>query len=407
MACTMPSTSPTVSITAATLNSGFNHASRGELNLAIVLNRRYTVIALRDWANYNLRYFSVIDDQPGGERWFVGRGCKNCHGLRYDPNYHSGMDWFTTFAIRPSWGRDHAPTPMRGSTSLPWKFEIVHDYSLGHNLFVTRDGLSKKLIAVGGQKGGKYYGNHGAGPGYSSSRELRDGLRIMTANNWNEVVSDEVWKHPRHDSSSYFIGREITSAADKRCCFDSVVSLVKHKGRWLVFTRVNLKFWGGRFVQVAKSRSDNVHGPYERSKVLDILGYPEQSDGNIYFGAIHLHPLDPDMLLGLFPVNLGIRGRSNADGDSFIGMALSCDGVHWSELVHVMKSVPRDGRTYDMPVNGMFVANGVVTFYVHRDVEHVAPTYATTSKIEELRFRRDRLEAFTQQVKSSAVCAHD
>ena len=63
-----------------------------------------------------------------------------------------------------------------------------------------------------------------------------------------------------------------------------------------------------------------------------------------------------------------------------------------------------DGRTYDQPVNGLFVANGVVTFYIHRDVEHIAPSYERTSKIEQIQFRRDALEAFTSQVKRSAVC---
>mmetsp|Transcript_36274 Transcript_36274/g.72134 ORF Transcript_36274/g.72134 Transcript_36274/m.72134 type:complete len:339 (-) Transcript_36274:76-1092(-) len=335
----------------------------------------------------------MIDDEPGGERWLIARACKNCHSLRYDSHYVDGMDWFTTFAIRPSWGRERV-----GSTSLPWKQEIVHDYSYGHNLFVTREGDSNKLIAVGGQMGGKHYNQHTTGPGYSSSRELRDGLRILTANSFSKVL-DGQWTHPKHDSSTFFFGSSITSSRDKRCCFDSVVTIVKHKGRWLVFSRVNLKFWGGRFVQVAKSRGGNIRGPYDRSEILDIQGYSESGgDGNIYFGSVHLHPLDNEMLLGLFPVNLGIDGRSNADGDSFIGMSLSCDGVKWSEFVHVMKSKGRDGRTYDQPVSGIFAANDMVTFYVHRDVEHISPSYASSSKIEQLKFRKDALAAFTQQV---------
>ena len=375
------------------INYAFRSAEQGDLNDAILNRQRDTVVDLSRFADYNLRYFTAIEDGPRGYRWFVGRGCHNCHSLRHDPDYVPGIDWLATFAVKPSWGQSGEDDHVQ---------EIVHDFSMGHNLAVVRED-GGHMIGLGGQLYGKLYNSHIVGPGYTSDKELRDGIRILRADSFQDVLNG-AWLHPPHDDSTKFASRSFTSTEDKRCCFDSVVSLVFHRGRWLVFSRVNMKYWGGRYVQVAQSDNEEVRSGYSRSTSIDIAGYDKLGDGNIYCGEITKHPLDSDMLLGMFPVNAGIPGHANGNGDTYIGMAFSCDGFSWSELVHLVKSKGKEGRAYDMPVNGVFLQGGVVTFYVHRDVEHIAPTYATTARIEEFTFRMDVFAALTRRVKESEIC---
>lgn len=374
-------------------------------NTEILNDWRQTALKLSagQFPNYNLRYFTAINAKPGGYRWFIGRGCKFCTGLRNsdEDDFEPSMDWFTTFAIKPAWGRT---TPANDRTRSPFgdeMQEIVHDYSISHNLDVVYD--NGRLIGLGGQKGGKFWGVDHHGPGYESSRELRDGMRILLADSWAAVLGG-AWTHPKHDASTWFAGEGFTSEEDERCCFDSVVSIVKHRGHWLVYSRVNMKYWGGRFVQVSRSLNADVRGEYLKSQPIDIAGYNPRGPGNVYFGVVHKHPLDDSMLIGMFPINMGEQGEPNGDGYSFIGMALSCDGFKWSELVYLFRSRGRDGRTYDQPVKGLFLIGTQVHFYIHRDVEHIAPGFERYSHIEEFSFKTSKLEAFTRTVKQSNMC---
>ena len=68
--------------------------------------------------------------------------------------------------------------------------------------------------------------------------------------------------------------------------------------------------------------------------------------GNIYFAAVDMHPLVPDMLIGLFPINTGKWGEGNGDGESYIALSFSCDGVHWSQVTPLVWTVGQDGRTW-------------------------------------------------------------
>ena len=72
--------------------------------------------------------------------------------------------------------------------------------------------------------------------------------------------------------------------------------------------------------------------------------------------AVNPNPVDPETLIGLFPTlsaGKGVAGRK-----AFVGMAISCDGAHFSSLRPVLRSMEGYmGRTTEHPVDGI-VARG-------------------------------------------------
>ena len=161
------------------------------------------------------------------------------------------------------------------------------------------------------------------------------------------------------------------------CEYDGKLSFVRMASAgsvvWHVFARTNLKpYGGGRFVQVANASS--VQGPYGAFQRVQIDGYDEGGPGNIYFAAVDNNPLDTETMLGLFPVNLGNEEEGgNGNGESFIALSLSCDGVHWSNLTRLVWSVGMFGRTWDHPVDGVVLHGDNVYFMVTR---HSNPRHA-------------------------------
>eukprot|EP00966_Prymnesium_polylepis_P131531 3042331-Prymnesium_polylepis.1 len=151
--------------------------------------------------------------------------------------------------------------------------------------------------------------------------------------------------------------------------FDGKISAVRmHDGHFLLYARANLKERGGRFVVVARSlttaawgEGDENYGDFE---LLSIEGYDRNGPGNLYFAAVDQHPwigLFPGVLIGLFPVNRGVPGEGNGDGESFVALSFSCDGVHWSALEPLVWSVGLHGRTWDHPVDGLLLEEGPPT----------------------------------------------
>jgi len=177
-----------------------------------------------------------------------------------------------------------------------------------------------------------------------------------------------------------------------RCQFDGKLSAAMLKGRLLLYARSNLvEGHGGRFVQVTHTDTpeklvrdgDAAWAPFRPVEIdgLWLVGNVEAT--NVYFAAVKPNPVDEGTVLGLFPVSSprsnfrvvpacvgkGV-GRALA---TFVGVALSCDGVHFSELTCLVPSNPADGgRTADHPVDGFFQFNGTVSFYVHLDVEAIS-----------------------------------
>ena len=90
------------------------------------------------------------------------------------------------------------------------------------------------------------------------------------------------------------------------------------RNQYLIYARANLQpYKGGRYVQVARSETDDPRGPYGAFELLRITGVAEPDAQNVYFGAVKQNPLDERTLLGLFPLaltpGLGTRGEPHAE----------------------------------------------------------------------------------------------
>ena len=89
---------------------------------------------------------------------------------------------------------------------------------------------------------------------------------------------------------------------------------------------------GARFVQTTSAR--NATGPWAPFEPIRIRGYDASAQSNnIYFAAVNENPVDAGSLLGVFPVNAGRNG-------TFVGLALSCDGVRFSRMTRLLASRP-------------------------------------------------------------------
>lgn len=185
-------------------------------------------------------------------------------------------------------------------------------------------------------------------------------------------------------------------ARRKTCDFDGRFSAVEFRGRLYVYARANsLPEGGGRYVQVTSIRRDALlRGPggsmgWSKFKLATFGGrtnmtlpqlqklergsWTKQESqaplGEIYAAAITVNPLDPTTLVGLFPVVKPKRTFALAETAS-ISLALSCDGVHFSELKPILRAnvgSPR-GEIADHPVDGLLYRADQLFFYVHHDV---------------------------------------
>jgi hypothetical protein len=235
---------------------------------------------------------------------------------------------------------------------------IIDDHNVAHNFVLRRVGA--RFFGMGGR------GARGAG------------IRVFTADSAAEIQSGR-WL----DSAGSVIIRgnhpgcvEARGTWNGICEYDGKISFVRMTSAgsvvWHVFARTNLKSHGGRFVQVASASS--AQGPYGALQPIQIDGYDKGGPGNIYFAAVDNNPLDTETMLGLFPVNLGNREEGgNGDGESFIALSLSCDGVHWSNLTRLVWTLGREGRTWDHPVDGVVLHGDSVYFMVtrHSNPQHM------------------------------------
>ena len=124
--------------------------------------------------------------------------------------------------------------------------------------------------------------------------------------------------------------------------------------------------FGGRHVQVL--RFEPSIRPFELISIRDYrsVGAPPVSGDNVYFAVVLKNPVAKGYIL-LAPVV-----REEPTRKAFIGMAFSCDGVHFSEFLRVLESTPASyGRGTDQPVDGLVVRGPNAYFYVHRDVPGV------------------------------------
>ena len=256
-----------------------------------------------------------------------------------------------------------------GYDARSWEPSAIHlsvPHHVAHNLAVTVDRTGALLMAGGQYRARPLKLLHGqlmseASPGvlaYSASPASR-----LVATNGSMPHPPRLLLRGDHPGCV-----ERRALFEGRCEFDGRLSLAATTdGRLHLYARANLNVQaGGRHVQVASAASpDSTFGPFS---TIRIEGYKSQSGARaggpeIYYAAVKPNPADGDRsLVGLFPVR-----TSHA---AFIGLAVSCDGVHFSPLQHLVDSEPSamHGRGMDHPVDGLVVRGGNVHFYVHRNV---------------------------------------
>lgn len=219
------------------------------------------------------------------------------------------------------------------------------------------------------------------------------------------------------------------------CEYDGKLSLVRFRGRYLIYARANLEpIKGGRYVQVTSTARDSPKGPWGAFRTLRIAGYGalKAATGNIYFAAVKPNPIDEQRtLLGLFPVALSpgaearehlpvfaMRKRRNSNTfkrviatprvhGGFIGLSISCDGVHWAPLIAISTCQVHQNRTFDQPVDGFVVVDGKVFAVVHRGVPGISKNLGKSNPTEpESNRRLQPLELDAAALASLTRAAH-
>jgi len=306
---------------------------------------------------FHCRYFNLVE--PGV---LVGRG----EGAQYPwPNGDHMDSWL-----------------LSSSAETPTKVAVIRDSSTSANLWVRK--VNGRYYAAGGEAVGPDE------PDYRWDDENRDGIRVFSADSLEELLAG-AWLVPSHDDSTLALGGQhagcFTARRDNGACmYDSKVSLVRHTSQvhgvvWLLYTRLNLKEHGGRYVQVATTQGDAIRGPYGPLEQINVVGYDRRGPSNLYFIAVDNNPLDASTLLGLMPVNEGETGLGNGVGESYIALSISCDGINWSSLTKLVWSTGREGRTYDHPVDGLLYEDGRLYLLMHHDVPNISPFAPRQSRI--------------------------
>ena len=203
------------------------------------------------------------------------------------------------------------------------------------------------------------------------------------------------------------------------CEFDGRISVQRFKGRYYLYARANMRReGGGRFVQVTSAASPE--GPWAPFQLVAFQGRYDwcmASKNNVYSSAVKTNPADHSTLLGVFPftgpgtgLNSGERPRRRY---AHIALAVSCDGVHFSEPLPVLR-VSRDwwGRPNDLPVDGYVLRGDSVYFFVH-EVSHAVTSalrgrHATvaTYRVNPLSVRTSVRTGYVPTLVLSCRCEH-
>lgn len=154
---------------------------------------------------------------------------------------------------------------------------------------------------------------------------------------------------------------ELRGAQKKRCDYDGKLTVVRHCGRWLMFSRANMDiFAGARHVQVASS----VDGGeiWSAFAPINIANYSIEANNNIYFWNVM--SLGAGRLLATYPAVINRVGG--------IYYSLGDDGLAWTTPRLLLRSAEiSPGRTQDHPVSWHWEAGGRM---MSMHVEHAVAT---------------------------------
>lgn len=296
--------------------------------------------------------------------------------------------------------------------------------SMTHNAALLRlpgEQERERFLVVGGE--GSFWsaaGSGEAGEGFAEV-ELQGGRSVspaVTADpasgiwatrgpGWSHDAT--TWERPRLAVGATHAGcvdvRLKTGYGGAGCEYDGRLSLVRHRGAFLLYARANLRECaprGGRFVQVAVSADGRSWGPM---RPIALREYDPDS-GDIYFFAAQENPVDivdasgggggSRSLLALFPLSQPPR--------ACLGLAFSIDGVKWSQVVNLRscKAAP-GGRTVDHPVAGGMVVRGETAYvYVQHAVPGIAPLRARTH-VRRYSLRAATLRRLTSEAREALL----
>lgn len=330
----------------------------GRWNEVLIHNTPTVALPTEAVAPRALRYFQALTEHAAGgadDVWFIGR------------SGHDAYSGYSTLIV-------HRNPTVPAVT-------FINDRAMSHNLCAQRDLVSGLIHLYGGQ----YW------PGYAEFDGIRHIIKEGFADLHDRLIDDR--------GSVVLSGRMegcVTARHNGWCEFDGKLSaVIRPSGETLLYFRQNHLIHGGRFVGMA--RSHHPSGPFGYIEQISIQGWNPSGDGNLYFAAVETNPVDNHSLLGLFPVNEGHHGETNGDGSSYIGLAISCNGLHWSALTPLVWSQGKDGRTKDHPVDGMVTSSdGDIAFWVHHDVPYIASDWETSTHVDEYRIDRSALIAWSR-----------
>jgi hypothetical protein len=364
----------------------------------IGLLQKKPIIDLTELVFLRIRYFSLL--QLPSSDFSAGTPFANASILLFARASKSkATGYFQSLTLLL--GADASAQDGMASEIRMWPTPIIRlandvSHNFGATLVPTANGSTPRLLGVGGQM--PPFGSKSM----RSATERNDGIYAFRAGSLAEVVdgaffpfngsSDAgVWGHYRRTGWSSQQQRAATHLVDGMhsscvecrrtnrglCEFDGKFSVVYFRGRYMLYARANTnQKRGGRFVQVTRSAADNPTGDWGPFQMLQIAGYTAADQKNIYFAAINRNPFDPRTLIGLFPVASSVWQRANGsvprkEPYGFIGMSLSCDGVHWGPLISVLTSAQKYNRTRDQPVDGLIVFKDHLFVLVHQKVPDI------------------------------------
>ena len=113
-----------------------------------------------------------------------------------------------------------------------------------------------------------------------------------------------------------------------RAALEAMPSTVTFGGRHFVYARANLVAGGGgRFVQVVSAPvgENGELGAWSHFQLIRIIGYESAARGDICMFSVTPNPVDPETLLGVFPVNVPLP--VHASRCVCIAVSMSADGV--------------------------------------------------------------------------------
>tara|TARA_B110001452_G_scaffold188844_1_gene159135 strand:+ start:8 stop:1960 length:1953 start_codon:yes stop_codon:yes gene_type:complete len=155
------------------------------------------------------------------------------------------------------------------------------------------------------------------------------------------------------------------------CEFDGRWSLVFFRGQYFLYGRANPGLHGQRYVQVTRSADMHEWSAFE---LIEVRGY-HHTQGDMYFLTVHVNPADPGSLIGLVPLVHRLGGC--------IGLTVSRDGQHWSDVTPLARCDVYGERTAHHPVAGLIPRGDVVDLYVHENVPGI-----TADRVSERALRR-------------------